>query len=352
MLATQHPVFRRFWYPIFQLEELAAGPRGFRLLGEDIVLWLDEAGAPACLQDRCPHRSAKLSVDSTVVKGALACGYHGWEFARSGTCLFVPQMPELRAGARSAAKPYACVARYGFAWVCLDENPLLPIPDLPHAEDQGFRQIFEYAEDWEANFLRVAENALDVGHVAFVHRATIGDDSKPTMPRLTLVPMPHGVNFRCDLPVANRADQQRNLRIAAPETVRKADIKWLMPGAFTLHFTYPNGLVHAICGFATPIDDQRCRRIQFVYRSDTEAEAPGAAIAAFDRRVGSEDRRLLESCPADFPLDPKAEAHMILDRPSLVMRQMLRRLLRDHDPNAHLAAHELAAPDTLAVEAA
>jgi hypothetical protein len=172
------------------------------------------------------------------------------------------------------------------------------------------------------------------------------------MPRLRLHPFENGVRFTCDLPVANREDQQKNLRIAAEETVRRVDIRWLMPGAFTLHFTYPNGLIHAICGFATPIDDQRCRRIQIVYRSDTEADAPAASIAAFDRRVGNEDRRLLESCPPDFPLDPKAEAHMVMDRPSLLMRQQLRALLRSHCPNAHLAAAELAVADSISVEAA
>ena len=351
MLATQHPVFRRFWYPTLTPADLDAGPRAFRLLGEDIVLWRGADGSPAALIDRCPHRMAKLSVDSRVVNGALECGYHGWRFGASGACLFVPQMPELVPGSRSGATPVACVERYGLVWVCLSDDPLLPIPELPHEGEPGFRRIFEYAEDWDASFLRVAENALDLSHVAYVHRATIGDDSKPTMPRLKLHPFENGVRFTCDLPVANREDQQKNLRIAEEETVRRVDIRWLMPGAFTLHFTYPNGLIHAICGFATPIDDQRCRRIQIVYRSDTEADAPAASIAAFDRRVGNEDRRLLESCPADFPLDPKAEAHMIMDRPSLLMRQQLRALLRRHDPNAHLAAAELAVPDRMNVEA-
>ena len=352
MLATQHPVFRRFWYPTLSLTDLSAGPKPFTLLGQEVVLWLTADGTPAALEDRCPHRSAKLSVDSTVTDGALACGYHGWRFGPSGTCLFVPQMPELRPGARSAAKAFRCVARYGYAWVCLDDHPLRDIPDLPHSDDPAFRQIMEYEEEWDANFLRVCENALDLGHVSFVHRATIGDDAKPVAPRLDVSALDGGVRMRCDLPVANPVEQKRNLRIAAEETVRKVDIRWLLPGAFILHFTYPNGLVHAICGFATPIDDHRCRRMQFCYRSDTEEEAPAAAIAAFDAKIGSEDRRLLESCPADFPLDPRAEAHMILDRPSLLMRQMLRGLLRDHDPNAHLAAHELGAADTLNADAA
>lgn len=68
--------------------------------------------------------------------------------------------------------------------------------------------------------------------------------------------------------------------------------------------------------------------------------------------MGDEDRRLLESCPADVPLDPKAEAQMVMDRPSLLMRQHLRALLRTHCPSAHLAAAELAVADSISVEAA
>jgi len=352
MQAMQHPVFRRFWYPIIELSQLAAGPQPFTLLGQEIVLWLQADGTPAALADRCPHRQAKLSVDSRVVDGALACGYHGWQFAGSGACVFVPQMPELKPGNRSAAKPFSCQARYGYAWVCLDENPLQDIPLLPRAADPAFRQIFEYSEDWRANFLRVAENSLDMGHVSFVHRATFGEEEKPAAPRLHVTPLENGVRFTCALPVANRSAQQANLRIVDTHTVRQVEITWTMPGTFQLQFTYPNGLVHAICGFATPIDDRNCRRIQFVYRSDSEADAPGEAIAAFDRSVAAEDRAILESCPADFPLDPGAEAHMILDRPSLIMRQVLRRLIREHDPHADLAAHEMGAADAFGMDAA
>ncbi len=34
------------------------GPKPFRLLGEEIVLFLAEGDAPAALEDRCRHRTA------------------------------------------------------------------------------------------------------------------------------------------------------------------------------------------------------------------------------------------------------------------------------------------------------
>ena len=53
MLATQQPVLRRFWYPVMPVSALADGPKPFRLLGEDLVLWLAAPDRPAQIE---PHR--------------------------------------------------------------------------------------------------------------------------------------------------------------------------------------------------------------------------------------------------------------------------------------------------------
>lgn len=342
MNLMNHPVFRRFWYPTLSIRALAAGPQPFTLLGEEIVLWLAAPGRPAATRDRCPHRSAKLSVDSTVVNGNISCGYHGWQFDHAGKCKLIPQLPgQVPDDKRNCVKSYRCEERYGLAWVCLDE-PLLAIPAIPHADDPAFRQVFEYEEDWQASMLRTCENALDVAHVSFVHRATFGHQEKPAAPRLTMVPIAHGVHFKCTLPVANHDLQQKNLKIPDAETVRIVDIQWLSPCTFLLHFTYPNGLVHQICGFATPIDHRRVRRIQLAYRNDTEQDAPAENVARFDRAVGAEDRRLLESCDPEYPLYIGDEVHMRLDRPGLAMREYLKDLILAHDPNAQLLRDELA----------
>ena len=52
MLVMNHPVFRRFWYPVIPIEHLKAGPQRFELLGQALALFLDDQGAPAALEDR------------------------------------------------------------------------------------------------------------------------------------------------------------------------------------------------------------------------------------------------------------------------------------------------------------
>lgn len=341
MNVMNHPIFRRFWYPTLSIAELSKGPQPFTLLGEEMVLWVDEQGKPAATEDRCPHRSARLSVDSQVVNGNIRCGYHGWQFSKDGACKVIPQLPgDVPKDPRNCIKSYRCEARYGFAWVCLDE-PMQDIPYIRHSDDPAFRQVFEYEEYWDANMLRVGENALDVAHISFVHRATFGNEEKPASPQLTLVPIEGGVNFKCTVPVANHELQQSNLQIPDGETIRTVDIRWLSPCSFILHFTYPTGLIHQICGFATPVNNGRIRRIQFAIRNDTEEDAPAANVAKFDSTVAAEDRRILESCDPNYPLETGQEVHMRLDRPGLAMREYLKDLILKHDPNAHLLAAEL-----------
>src|SRR3546814_3850067 len=61
MLTTKQKTLRRFWYATAKIEDLKNGPQPFRLMGEDLVLFLDAEGHPAALADRCCHRTAKLS---------------------------------------------------------------------------------------------------------------------------------------------------------------------------------------------------------------------------------------------------------------------------------------------------
>ena len=90
MLVTKQPVLRRFWYAVMPVAAVAAGPLAFTLLGENIVLFKTASGRPAALQNRCCHRTAKLS--KGCVQGEhIACGYHGWEYDHTGQCVKIPQ---------------------------------------------------------------------------------------------------------------------------------------------------------------------------------------------------------------------------------------------------------------------
>jgi len=63
--------------------------------------------------------------------------------------------------------------------------------------------------------------------------------------------------------------------------------------------------------------------VQWCLRADTEEEAPGAEVVAFDRQVTLEDRELLESTWPDYALDVTANVHLKIDRPTIEIRRIL-----------------------------
>jgi hypothetical protein len=133
-----------------------------------------------------------------------------------------------------------------------------------------------------------------------------------------------------DVPVKNPDIQKANLGIASDRTVRHYEKTWWMPFSRKMKVTYPNGLVHIIMTLTAPIDDRRSQVIQFLLRSDSEADAPAAKLVEFDRQVTHEDMAILEACDFDVPLSLTGERHMPTDQPGLEMRRMLARLLAEH----------------------
>ncbi|MEO1590543.1 MAG: aromatic ring-hydroxylating dioxygenase subunit alpha [Cyanobacteria bacterium J06632_22] len=328
MLVTQHAVFRQFWYPVMPLEHLKSGPQAFSLLGQPLVLWLNNAGRAVAVEDRCCHRSAKLS-QGKVKQGQIQCPYHGWCFDGAGVCTQVPQLVDQPIPRAYRVRSFCCDQRYGYAWVCLDE-PMAEIPAIPEASDATFRYIPEFYETWDCAGLRLMENSFDNAHPHFVHENTFGllQDPVPPAPD-TFVESSLGFKMTYRLPVKNSVAQKRNLGMDDEQTVRISEGTWYAPFLRTLRITYPNGLVHLIFTAATPIDDCSIQVVQFCLRNDTEADAKAADIVAFDRAVTLEDKTILEGTNPDVPLDIHAEQHMASDKPGIVMRHQLAAMIRD-----------------------
>ncbi len=331
MLVTQQPMFRRFWYPVLRTSELADGkPRAFRLLGEDIVVWRTEDGRYAAMEDRCCHRTAKLSI-GWVDKDRIVCAYHGWAFDCSGKCVSMPQSPEAT-NIPYKVPGYLVDVRYDYVWVCLEADPLNSIPDLEEHGAPGFRMIHQFQLPCRTSGLRVMENFFDVSHAGFVHRRTFGnmDDAKPR--ELSIEETDYGFVFRGEVPVLN-SDEQIKLvvRQQSSDTTRRMVSKWYLPFMRKAQITYPNGLVHSLVTYATPIDDGHSLLCQWIYRNDTEEDVSAADCIALDTRITHEDIHVFDTLDPDVPLrpTPREEVHMYSDRPGQTMRRRLAKMLQE-----------------------
>jgi phenylpropionate dioxygenase-like ring-hydroxylating dioxygenase large terminal subunit len=324
MLVTQQPLLRKFWYPVIPQVMLREGPKPFTLLGRDMVLWIDGAGQAVAMDDRCPHRHARLS-KGWILDGQLQCGYHGWTFNAGGHCTRIPQKDDDDPAAISVPS-YRTATRYGYVWVA-PEEPITGLPDVEEDADPAFRRIYEFYEPWKCSGLRLMENSFDNAHFSFVHRNTFGKIDSPRPSKMNLYPFPDGLGFTMDtvVPVKNVPLSMKALNMDSAETVRNNTGIWWMPFFRKLRMRYPTGLVHTIITAATPISDHSSQIIQIAYRNDTEADAKASDIIAFDRAVVTEDREVLESTTFDTPVDlrRREEMHMASDQPGLLMRKQL-----------------------------
>ena len=331
MLTTQQKTLRRFWYATMPVSYLTEGPKPFRLMGEDIVLFLDADGAPAALRDRCCHRTAKLS-KGWMDGGNIVCGYHGWTYDRTGKVVRVPQYDPSLAPPNYKVDNFHCQARYGYVWVALDE-PLLPIFDIPEDGADGFRRIFQFYDQWQTAPLRLMENSFDNAHFSFVHKGTFGNMATPAPSKYEIEETDYGFVATTVVEVLNPPPAHRVTGSTEPTTLRTMRNHWYLPFCRRMDMTYPSGLRHIIINCATPIDDGRIQLVQLLYRNDTEEQCPTQALIDWDAAVVYEDRDILEATDPDAALDltKRAEANMTSDRPGLIMRKRLMALLKEQN---------------------
>ena len=323
MLVSEIPALREYFYPVVRSADLGAEPRRVELFGHGYVLWRPAPGRAAeAAVDECPHRGARPS-QGWVADGCLVCPYHGWRFAAGGACTRIPQNePSLPVPPRARLVTVSCEERYGLVWVCVGQ-PRAGVPDFPHAGEAGYELQQEFLEEWAASAPRVVDNSLDISHVAWVHRGTVGDPEFPMLPPFEVERHEHGLRFHLTYVSKVSAAQQANLGMAVGHAERSTFVDLLQPLCFTAVLRYANGVEHVLYKGASPIDDHRSLFWQLVARNDAPDEARWASIVAMDRAVTNEDRPILEGVQADFPFSTATEVHTRSDRMTVEYRRLL-----------------------------
>ena len=162
-------MLRRYWHPIGFAAELKKRPIKKRLLGEDLVLFRDDAGKLGLLTLRCAHRGTSLEFGH-IEDGGLRCCYHGWLYAVDGRVMEQPgEPPESNFKERVRQRAYKVEELGGvvFAYLGPDPAPLLPRYDVLVRED-GMRA--RQGRLVHCNFFQMIENSVDQHHLKWLHR--------------------------------------------------------------------------------------------------------------------------------------------------------------------------------------
>jgi vanillate monooxygenase len=161
------------WYAAALSTEIGAAPFARKICERDLVLFRTESGRIAALEDRCAHRHAPLSLGA--VKGeTIQCGYHGLCYDAGGACVHIPGQSAIPP--RLKVEAFAVREAHGWVWLWIGDPTRADaalIPDWPwfrHADWRGF-QLYFHVKGGAQLFV---DNLLDLSHVAFTHKNSIG----------------------------------------------------------------------------------------------------------------------------------------------------------------------------------
>ena len=286
-------MIRNQWYVVLETAELKKHPVGVTRLGEKMVFWRDQAGVVHAAGDRCPHRGAALQLGK-IVDDHLQCPFHGFEYDGSGKCVLVPAYG--RNGVAPNAlrlKIYPTYEAHGFIWLWWGDLPSNP-PSTPTFFDD-LDDTFFYGsvhDPWDAHYSRVIENQLDVVHLPFVHKKTIGRGNR------TLVDGPV-VEWRGDQMfytyVFNRVDDgtpPRKPSELSPKSASSVHLEFIFPNLWQ---NYISDQVRIVAAFV-PVDEehtllylrfyQNFNRLPFIGKWIARLSAPSNLVIAHeDRRI-------------------------------------------------------------------
>lgn len=170
MSAATYP--RNCWYVAATTDEVASGPLGRRLLGEDVVLWRTGGGRLSAFENRCAHRAFPLS-NSLVDGENLVCGYHGCTYDVSGECVHIPSQDRVPTGMR--VRIFPVLEEPPFIWIWMGSPGAAAIsrpPRVPWIREPGW-ETFYASWDVAANYMMVHEHYLDFSYAPILHAADI-----------------------------------------------------------------------------------------------------------------------------------------------------------------------------------
>lgn len=161
------------WYLVCPSAELKNELKKYKILGREIILYRNPGGTITALEDRCCHRNVNLSL-GYLNNERVVCGYHGWEYDKTGDCVKIPsQLPGDKIPPTAKIKAYPVRDFNRWVWIFIGESgkadKIKPI-DIPEMNDWPFTyKSYTFKADLEST----AESLIDPYHIAFVHRNSI-----------------------------------------------------------------------------------------------------------------------------------------------------------------------------------
>ena len=316
------------WYPVLDSVELKKQPLGAQRLGRRLVFWRTADGKPHAHPDRCPHLGTALSAGS-IHGNRLVCPFHGFAFDGDGRCGHIPANGCARKVPKAmAVDSFPLAEAHGFIWLWLGQARE-SYPPLPFFEQlqQGWQYRTEIV-DWPVHYTRAIENQLDVAHLAFVHRSTIGRGGRSFVDGPYVEADAQGIRVWTSNAPDQGQEHRSQAELAQAAQGREPSLQLLFPGTWLLNIT--PGLKNFIA--FVPINEHTVRYyLRFYHR----VRMPGLAwlfgrlMGWSNRIVLNQDRRVVVTQTPANSLDAMDDRFIEADRAIIAYRKQLARLLQN-----------------------
>lgn len=307
------------WHPVARSRDLPPNTiQPARLLGVDLVLWRGTDTPVMAWEDRCPHRSIRLSTGS-IAANTLVCPYHGLAYDVEGHCVKIPAHPNYVPPKQACVRTFHVQERYDVVFVCLGQ-PEQPIVPFPEWEDSSYHVYLSGPHVCQSSGLRAIENFLDVAHLPFIHAGLLGEPNQAEIEDY-------------EVTVSDTGIAMQNIRLWQPDPdgtgkggIASYDYWVLRPYTAALRKAVSPGQYMVLLYGVTPVDEETC--IGWMWGALNYAhDLSEADMVAFQDQVILQDVGNLEAHnPKRLPLNLQAEFHLPSDRASLAYRKWLKQL--------------------------
>jgi phthalate 4,5-dioxygenase oxygenase subunit len=265
-------LLRHYWQPVALTADLPPDgpPLGVHIMGQDVVLFRDDADRVGALDRKCIHRCADL-VLGRIENGGIRCPYHGWLFNTDGQVLDQPAEASPTAKHRLHARAYPIHEAAGAFWIYLGEGqpPLFPAYPALQGSDQ-----YRYTCKWfgDCNWLQASDGNIDPVHTSYLHQVEWTDEAMKAR---------WGVFAINPRPEVSVADTRFGVRLFTTRAIANSDSKSIRISNFVM----PNAC--AVSGFEgslgpggttmiwdVPIDNEHHWRWEFIFHRSGALDKP------------------------------------------------------------------------------
>lgn len=149
------------------------------IASESIICVRQDDGSLKAFYNSCPHRGTRVTAAEEGFTERFTCPYHGWQFARDGETVHVPNEDDFGQSpcGKARLKAVRCTELFGFVWINMDNSaPSLEealgatiVNEIGSYHMENMVRVLNITADSPCNWKIITDNFNEAYHVQVLH---------------------------------------------------------------------------------------------------------------------------------------------------------------------------------------